>query len=267
MGIIFSRSIQAKTNTNAVRVLPRVQREAIRKDLEKIRESEKRILEQKHNQQNIVETNNKNKKQEIVGLNTQIRMLNEQKERLMKQVGPKEFTYYESINNLEKSINQVQKQIEKLEDEIQNNAKNEEINKLQDKYKDIGLQCTYQNATKKIGTGGEMLGEKTKYPYRVNSNLQLNTLYKIPVESIINKVEYYSQANDNENYKLDMYTKVRDFDDNTTVHNVDDDGNHTITAPIISIDIKRSGSIDFTTYDNEGNELENIHKDKFDIWN
>ena len=269
MGIIFSRFTQARTNTNAVRKLPSVQREASRSNLKKAKQIEEKGFEEetqpKDNQPNILETNNKNTKQEIERLNTQIKMLKDQKERIIKQVRQKELTYYESINNLETSINKAQKQIEELESELQENIKNEEIKKLRNKYSSIGLQCTYQNTTKKIGTGGDLLGKKSDCPFTVNP--KSSTLYQIPAQSVINLVEYYPPVINDEDYKLNMYTKVRDYNDNTKIHNIDDDGKHTISAPIISVDIKRSGSIDFTTYDNEGNELDSIHKDKYGAWN
>lgn len=268
MGIIFSRFTQARTNTNAVRKLSSVQREALRSNLKKAKQIEEKRLkqetQQKDNQSYKLKTNKKNTKQEIVRLNTQIKMLNEQKQRIIKQVGQKELTYYESINNIETSINQAQKQIEELENELQKNVRYQEIEKLRNKYSSIGLQCTYQNSTKKIGTGGALLGKKSDCPFTVNS--KSSTLYQIPAQSVINLVEYYPPVINNENYKLKMYTKVRDYNDNTSKHKVYD-GKHTISAPIISVDIKRSGSIDFTTYDNEGNELDNIHKDKHGAWN
>ncbi|OLA94502.1 MAG: hypothetical protein BHW64_03545 [Candidatus Melainabacteria bacterium LEY3_CP_29_8] len=110
-----------------------------------------------------------------------------------------------------------------------------------------------------------MLGKKSNCPFTVNS--KSSTLYQIPAQSVINLIEYYPPVINDENYKLNMYTKDKDFDDNTTVHNIDDSGKHIISAPIISVDIKRSGSIDFTTYDNQGTKLESIHKDKHGEWN
>lgn len=268
MGIIFSRFTQARTNTNAVRKLPSVQREASRSNFKKAKQTEEKRFEediqQKDNQPNILEKNNKNTKQEILRLNTQIKMLNEQKERIIKQVRQKELTYYESINNIETSINQAQKQIEELENELQKNVRHQEIDKLRNKYSSIGLQCTYQNATKKIGTGGDLLGKKSDCPFTVNP--KSSTLYQIPAQSVINLVEYYPPVINDEDYKLNMYAKVRDYNDNTSKHKIYD-GKHTISAPIISVDIKRSGSIDFTTYDNEGNEIDSIHKDKHGAWN
>lgn len=252
MGIIFSRLKQAGTNTNAVRKLPSVQRETYKRNFKEAIQTE-----QKYHQQDIMEANDKNTKQEIVNLRNQINSLKKQKEILMKQVRQKNSTYYELIINLETSINQTQEQIEKLE--------SQEIDKLRNQYRERGLQCTYQHATKKIGTGGTMLGGKTSCPFTVN--LKSKTLYEIPTKSAINLVQYYPPVANDENYKLDMYNKVRDYNDNTTVHHVDNDGKHTIMGPMISVDIRRSGSVDFITYDNEGNKLDNIHKDQDGNWN
>lgn len=276
MGIIFSRLKQTRTQAQAqaqaraqaqvqvVRRLSNAEQQTIRKNINKIRISDRQRSQQRDNQIYMNGLMEQNIRMEIKDLKARIEMLEVQRENCKEHLRRSNLSNYQVISSFCIAIKDAQKQIELLESKLQINDTNERLFDLQDKNKDKGLQCSYQNSSKKIGTCRGMFGAVSENPYVVCPTSEI--LYKVPPTSIVNFVEYKPRDLDDQDYTLYMYNKEREINDNTTSHVFDDYGIHAIKAPIISVDIKRSGSIDFTTYDNNGNLQEVIHKDQHGDW-
>lgn len=99
--------------------------------------------------------------------------------------------------------------------------------------------------------------------YTQYTNPKSEVLYETSNTAFVNTVECTA----GDNYKVKMYNSPQVTSQSPIEHNSSEDGIHRMVAPQIATKIYRSGSVEFTLSNSQGNDTKQIHKNRKNEWN
>lgn len=99
--------------------------------------------------------------------------------------------------------------------------------------------------------------------YTQYQNPKSEVLYETKDTAPINTVECTS----GDNYKVKMFNNPQVTNKSPIEHNSSEDGIHRMVAPQIATKIYRSGSVEFTLSNSQGNDTKQIRKNRNNEWN